>query len=161
MKTIRRAIFAIVAATMFVGISERPAQAQYDLRRPPYDDKSDLRKWLRRRLAVGASRREEDRIKDALKDMKKRELQALASSVYRQQLLRARSGGYYPGSRYYPRNVTYIPQVTWLPSGASLGASAVVSPDRRYVRMSLSPTFYSIPRVDTYNLNTGKRQRIR
>jgi hypothetical protein len=48
-----------------------------------------------------------------------------------------------------------------VPSGMSLGANAVVSPDRRHVRMSLSPSFFSIPRVDTYNLQTGKRQRVR
>ncbi len=170
MRTIRNLTIAALVAIFTVAASDETAQAQYgyDLSRPPLNDKSDLRRWLRRRLAAGASNREERRIRDGLKEMSKNELQALASSVYRQQLLQASAAsrrGYYPSrgySPYYPRrNVTYVPQVTWLPSGVSLGASAVVSPDRRHVRMSLSPTFFSIPRVDTYNLKTGKTRRIR
>jgi hypothetical protein len=59
----------------------------------------------------------------------------------------ARAGG---------RSVGYAPVITWLPEGTSLGASAVVSPDRRYVRMSLQPFFSHIPRVDTFNFYTGQ-----
>jgi hypothetical protein len=169
---IRNLTVAVLVASVSVVATEKIAVAQYgyNLSQPPMNDKSDLRRWLRRRLASGASDREERRIRDALGDMKKSELQALARNVYRQQLLQAqalRRRGIYPSNRggyspYYPnRRVQYVPQVTWVPSGMSLGANAVVSPDRRHVRMSLSPSFFSIPRVDTYNLQTGKRQRVR
>ena len=172
MRALQKLILTALAASFVLISGELVAQAQsgFDLSRPPLDDKSDLRRWLRRRLTAGASDREERRIRDALDDMKKSELQALARNVYRQRLLQAAAlqrrgvyspyrGGYSP---YYPnRGVQYIPQVTWVPSGMSLGAGAVVSPDRRHVRMSLSPAFYSIPRVDTYNLQTGERRRVR
>ena len=167
MLTTRNLLVAALVACFAMIATEREAQAQrgFNISPPPLDDKSDLRRWLRRQLSVGASDREERRIRDALSDMKKSQLQVLARNVYRQRLLQASRGfrGGYPGyGGYYPnRGVTYIPQVTWLPSGASLGASAVVSPDRRYVRMNLSPRFYSIPRVDTYNLQTGERRRVR
>jgi hypothetical protein len=170
MRRIRNLTIASLVAVFAVAANSETAQAQsgFNLSRPPMNDKSDLRRWLRRRLAAGASNREERRSRDGLREMSKRELQALASSVYRQQLLQAsaaRRRGYYPGrgnSPYYPRRgVTYVPQVTWLPSGVSLGASAVVSPDRRHIRMSLSPSFFSIPRVDTYNLQTGRTRRVR
>ena len=79
--------------------------------------------------------------------------------LYRQRLLEqqqlllrnrlANSGG-----------VGFRPIVTWLPTGTNFTASAVVSPDRRYVRMSLAPFFSSIPRVDTFNYHTGQSRNI-
>lgn len=66
---------------------------------------------------------------------------------YRNRLAAARAGG---------RAVGYAPVITWLPEGASLGASAIVSPDRRYVRMSLSPFFSRVDGVDTFNFYTGQ-----
>ena len=45
--------------------------------------------WLRRRLTVGANQQEERRIREALDDMKKSQLQAIARNVYRQQLIQA------------------------------------------------------------------------
>jgi hypothetical protein len=69
---------------------------------------------------------------------------------YQNRLAAARSGGGGP--------VGYAPVITWLPEGTSLGASAVVSPDRRYVRMSLQPFFSRIKRVDTFTFhNPGTR----
>ena len=69
--------------------------------------------------------------------------------LYRQQLLRQQ--------QQWRNNagVGFRPIVTWLPTGTNFTAGAVVSPDRRYVRMSLSPFFSSIPRVDTFNYRTG------
>ena len=64
---------------------------------------------------------------------------------YRQQLSAARA-----------RGVGYRPVITTLPEGAQLGAHAVVSPDRRYVRMTLSPIFSHIPEVSTFNFYTGQ-----
>ena len=51
--------------------------------------------------------------------------------------------------------VAYMPIVTWLPQGTQLTANAVVSPDRRYVRMSLNPIFSSIGPVYHYNMSNG------
>jgi hypothetical protein len=76
------------------------------------------------------------------------QLEQLEDPAYREALVRqyqarlaaARSGGS-PG---------YAPVVTTLPSGAQLGASAVVSPDRRYVRMNLQPFFSSVGPVQNF-----------
>ena len=59
---------------------------------------------------------------------------------YQQRLAASRSG----------RNPGFSPVITTLPSGAQLGASAVVSPDRRYVRMNLQPFFSSVGPVQTF-----------
>ena len=42
------------------------------------------------------------------------------------------------------------PVVRFIPEGVTLGAMAVVSPDRRYVRLSLNPTFSAITEVFTF-----------
>ena len=52
--------------------------------------------------------------------------------------------------------VAYAPVIGWLPEGTQLGAAAVVSADRRYVRISAMPFFSSIGPVYSYNLNTGE-----
>ncbi len=49
----------------------------------------------------------------------------------------------------------YRPNIISLPSGASMGAAAVVSHDRRYVRLSAIPNFTDIPSVTTFNFVTG------
>jgi len=54
----------------------------------------------------------------------------------------------------------FRPIVTWLPTGTNFSARAVVSPDRRHVRMSLAPFFSSIPRVDTFNYSTGQYRNV-
>ena len=51
--------------------------------------------------------------------------------------------------------VTYMPIVTWLPQGTHLTTNAVVSPDRRHVRMTLNPLFSSIGPIFHYNMNNG------
>lgn len=53
----------------------------------------------------------------------------------------------------------FFPVITVLPEGASLTASAVVSPDRRHVRISLTPFFSSIGPVHTFNFLTGEVRR--
>jgi len=63
-------------------------------------------------------------------------------------------------NRIWRQPVGFMPVITWLPEGTSLTASAVVSPDRRYVRMSLNPFFSRIGNVDTFNYNTGATRRI-
>ncbi len=56
--------------------------------------------------------------------------------------------------------VGYMPIITWLPQGTHFGASAVVSPDRRHVRVSPTPFFSSVGPVYSYNLNTGQTRRL-
>jgi hypothetical protein len=51
--------------------------------------------------------------------------------------------------------VGYMPQITQYPEGAMLMATAVVSADRRYVRVSPSPFFSGIGQVNTFNTFTG------
>jgi len=57
--------------------------------------------------------------------------------------------------------VGYQPIIIWLPAGANLmgpgggGITAVVSADRRYVRISASPLFSGISKVDTFNMSSG------
>ncbi len=52
--------------------------------------------------------------------------------------------------------VAFQPIVSLIPEGSMLSAQAVVSGDRRYVRMSLVPTFSNITDVFTFSfLNTG------
>jgi len=51
--------------------------------------------------------------------------------------------------------VGYQPIIVTLPSGANTMFSAVVSADRRYVRITTLPMFSSIPVVHTFNFNTG------
>jgi hypothetical protein len=70
---------------------------------------------------------------------------------YQNRLQAARAGG---------RPVGYAPVITVLPEGTSLGASAIVSPDRRYVRMTLQPFFSTVNRVDTFNFRTGQTSSV-
>ena len=51
--------------------------------------------------------------------------------------------------------VGYQPIIVTLPEGANLGVSAVVSGDRRYVRISTVPMFSTIPKWHTFNTTTG------
>lgn len=51
--------------------------------------------------------------------------------------------------------VGYMPVITTLPEGANMSASAVVSADRRYVRITATPLFSTIPEVSTFNFATG------
>lgn len=55
-----------------------------------------------------------------------------------------------------PGNVGYQPVITVLSEGVALNALAVVSGDRRYVRMSLAPMFSAITGVETFSfINSG------
>lgn len=52
--------------------------------------------------------------------------------------------------------VGYQPIIITLPEGANLEATAVVSADRRYVRISCVPLFSQISKVTTFNYSTGE-----
>jgi ASC-1-like (ASCH) protein len=63
------------------------------------------------------------------------------------------------GGRFLPfaarGAVGYQPIIITLPAGAQLSATAVVSADRRYVRVSATPFFSGIGSVTTFNTSTG------
>ncbi|MBT7255775.1 MAG: hypothetical protein HN882_12290, partial [Planctomycetaceae bacterium] len=70
----------------------------------------------------------------------------------------ARDGRFFVPGR---GGVGYRPEITVLPSGASLTAMApIVSPDRRYVRISIPPTPIAtgVGDVRTFNFATGSAQ---
>jgi len=52
--------------------------------------------------------------------------------------------------------VAYQPVITTLPTGASLNAGAVISPDRRHVRINAQPFFSQVGPVRTFNTRTGQ-----
>ena len=51
--------------------------------------------------------------------------------------------------------VGYQPVIVTLPEGANMGTTAVVSHDRRYVRITPSPIFSGISEVNTFNYVSG------
>jgi hypothetical protein len=53
------------------------------------------------------------------------------------------------------RNVGFRPVITTLPEGTNFQASAVISADRRYVRVTSTPFFSLIGDVSTFNFATG------
>jgi hypothetical protein len=64
--------------------------------------------------------------------------------------------GFVPG--FFMRGaVGYRPVLTTLPTGASMFVqTAVISADRRYVRVSPSPNFTQVTEVNTFNFVTGQ-----
>jgi hypothetical protein len=104
----------------------------------------------------------------ALREANAREREANARErAFREELARrfAAAPGFHgqqwffenPG--YYAPAVGYIPVITWLPEGVSLTTQAVVSPDRRHVRLSVVPFFSTIGPVYTFNYMTGETRR--
>ncbi len=57
-----------------------------------------------------------------------------------------------------PSAVGYQPVILWLPEGANMSATAVISADRRYVRISPSPLFSGIAQVNTFNTSSGANE---
>ena len=57
--------------------------------------------------------------------------------------------------RFNQPRVYYAPVVQWYSQGVQFNTSAVVSPDRRHVRMNLTPFFSSIGPVYHYNMRNG------
>jgi hypothetical protein len=51
--------------------------------------------------------------------------------------------------------IGFQPVIQTIPDGATFSASAVVSPDRRYVRMGVNPSFSNITDVFTFSFVTG------
>jgi hypothetical protein len=57
--------------------------------------------------------------------------------------------------------VGYQPVIITLPEGTNLMASAVISADRRYVRVESLPLFSGVAEVNTFNTATGSNQQGR
>jgi hypothetical protein len=65
--------------------------------------------------------------------------------------------GFVPG--FFLRGaVGYRPVIQNFPTGANMSSNAVISADRRYVRVSPSPIFSQITAVSTFNFVTGSGQ---
>ena len=69
----------------------------------------------------------------------------------------SRALGLLPGLN---RGVGFRPVITALPEGANLSATAIISADRRYVRVTASPSFTSISAVDTFNFVDGEGENV-
>ena len=59
------------------------------------------------------------------------------------------------GIPFVRQAVGYQPVIQQIPSGARLSVSGVISADRRYVRISPTPSFTQIGQVTTFNLQQG------
>ncbi|MDO4558846.1 MAG: hypothetical protein Q4C47_07770, partial [Planctomycetia bacterium] len=55
----------------------------------------------------------------------------------------------------YAANSGYAPEITWISEGAMAMVNAVISADRRYVRITPTPMFQQIKKVDTFNYASG------
>jgi hypothetical protein len=64
------------------------------------------------------------------------------------------SGGFIPFGR--AGAVGYQPVIIVLPEGTNMSATAVISADRRYVRVSCSPLFSGVSEVNVFNMATGE-----
>lgn len=121
-------------------------QALYDYYRSAKADADQ------QRLAAAQSRL---RQLEAYRDQLQQELARRQGAAPPTQVPAALARDYRPEAGAARRDVGFAPVVTWLPEGATLRAGAVVSPDRRYVRINATPFFSSIPAVNLYRLPQG------
>ena len=86
---------------------------------------------------------------------------ALGNQILAQQLSSASDPTVTPTNPYLNPNlflrgaVGYQPVIITLPTGRNMSATAVVSHDRRYVRITAQPMFSTIPEVNTFNYAAG------
>lgn len=85
--------------------------------------------------------------------------QQLASSVDSQSMLNLALARANAGNNSLPffggGAVGYQPVITVLPEGANISITAVVSADRRYVRITAYPMFSGVAEVNTFNTTSG------
>ena len=85
--------------------------------------------------------------------------QALGNFLTGTSMQNAAENGFNPNNPFMPFGPTsalgYQPVISTLPKGAMMMTSAVVSADRRYVRVSPSPLFSGVTEVNTFNYVTG------
>jgi hypothetical protein len=88
---------------------------------------------------------------------------ALAEAMQRDRvkLPSGRPADWNRGTTVMTPAVGYRPVIVCLPQGTNYGVNAVVSGDRRYVRIGVNPMFSSIGPVHTFNMYTGENKRIR
>ena len=58
----------------------------------------------------------------------------------------------------FTAGIGYQPVIGFVSSGVSLTATAVVSADRRYVRMALAPVFSALTEIQTFSFQGGQQQ---
>lgn len=90
---------------------------------------------------------------------------AIGNQIHAQQIGTSGLSSGSGGAIFDPRRVNpglflrgavgYQPVIITLPTGTNMSATAVVSHDRRYVRVSAQPVFSTIPVVNTFNYNSG------
>jgi hypothetical protein len=140
---------------------------------------AEKRAWLREQLVIGLDNpRDVNEVQRLLSRMTPRQIDALTNVALAQRMppdqaemlqqaqwelqramwLRQMLENELWWRRY--NAVGYRPVITWLPEGTHFGASAVISPDRRYVRVSPTPFFSSVGPVYTYNIQTGETTRL-
>lgn len=120
------------------------------------------REFLRKQLTAAVrSRKQRQAIHSKLDALTPEQVDQLLAA-YRAQLIRTRQQLQQQllRQRLYGgrRPVGFSPVITWLPTGTSLQAGAVVSPDRRHVRINALPFFSHVPYY-TFNLRTGDTRR--
>jgi hypothetical protein len=85
--------------------------------------------------------------------------QAMALSRATSGYYNSSTGGSGGSSSGWPFSISgavgYQPVIQVLPEGAQLGAAAVVSADRRYVRVAVVPYFSGVAEVNIFNTATG------
>jgi len=69
-------------------------------------------------------------------------------------------GGQFGGGFIGPAAVGIAPTITQIYEGSSLGAAAVISDDRRYVRIGINANFQKIIDVFNYSLSNGSSMRV-
>ncbi|MCL4202546.1 MAG: hypothetical protein KJ000_08615 [Pirellulaceae bacterium] len=173
-----------IGALLVVGLplaawSQDSAESSPELtgERPVLKTTAEKRAWLRNEMVRGLNHpREIAEVQTRLNRMTPKQIDALTNITLAQQIpqnqaadvalqqaqfelqrarwLRQMLENELWWQRY--NSVGYMPVIGWLPEGTHLGASAVVSPDRRYVRVSPTPFFSSVGPVYSYNLNTGQ-----
>jgi len=87
------------------------------------------------------------------------QLAAAADPGAMQSLAGSRARAEQSGLSFFPfvgGAVGYQPVIITLPEGANLAATAVISADRRYVRVTVLPTFSGISEVNIFNMATGE-----
>lgn len=158
------------------GADSKPGAARAKGGQPKLESTKEKREWLQGQMVKGLNNsRQVRQVRAALDGMKPQQIDALTNAALAQQfpaneqqmlqqaqweLQRARwlrqmlEREYWARRNGYP--VGYMPMITWLPQGTHFGANAVISGDRRYVRVSGMPFFSSVGPVYNYNLNTGE-----
>ncbi len=158
----------IVCLFLMVGLARQaPGQKglRFDVNRGVRGQTEHKRHWLDRAFCESIQDQEKLALaRQRLKKMSPAQVNVLANQLFAQQLRRrfdnARfQGGFHAAGRQGAGVVGFAPVITWLPEGVNMGARAVISPDRRHVRVTTSPFFSSIPSVDTFNFVTGRTTR--